>query len=202
MIDGSIISVLEIGNGKRELALCRIDDMEKSSKDEILCALEKLNTLAHSEYREDFFDTFMALGGIYRLLTFLTNPNNMDDKEYVALVYNVMCPFDENDFRIISDDGARKMAKQLVELNGIQTILLANKKYTDGNDIDILRAVKSIWGLLLEVVEFASDILDKEQALAVVDAALDTIPLLKDVNNDAHRILESMFATLWSTMTL
>ena len=62
--------------------------------------------------------------------------------------------------------------------------------------------MKSIWGLLLEVVEFASDILDKEQALAVVDAALDTIPLLKDVNNDAHRILESMFATLWSTMTL
>ena len=183
---------------KIEQALCciGIGDAEKSNKDEILGALEKLNTWAHSEDREDFFNTFVALDGIYRLLTFLNHPNNMDDKEYVVLVCDIMCPCDEQDRLIISDDGARKMAKQLVELNGIQTILLANKKYTDGNDIDKLRAVKSIWGLLWDVVEFASDVLDKEQALAVVDAALDTIHLLKDANNDAHSIWRRIFGTL------
>ena len=182
---------------KIEQALCRISI---GDKDQIIGALEKLNTWAHSEDSEDFFDRFMALGGIYRLLTFLNNPNIMGDKEYVVLVCDVMCPCDEHGHLTISDDKIKKLAKQLIELNGIETILLANKKITGGNDIDELRAVKSIWGLLLDVVDFTPDIVDKEQELAVVDAALDTIHLLKDANNDTHRILLYIFGALHNTM--
>ena len=169
-----------------EHAMHRIGDKEKSSKDEILEALGKLKTWARSEDKEEFSDKFIALGGICRLLMFLNNPENinMNEKEYVVLVCDILNPFNERD--CMTYDSARKIAKQFVELDGVQIILRVNQKYIVEGDIDELDAVKAIWIMLYGIFYFDdpsnAPTFDKEQVLAVVDAALDTIPLLKNAN--------------------
>ena len=64
----------------------------------------------------------------------------------------------------------------------------------------IPNAVEAIWRLLCSIFKFYNpsyaDTLDKEQLLAVVNAALDTIPLLKNANIDGNSTLRYLFCTL------
>ena len=92
--DSSAVSITDDSPSveKIEQTLCRIGDKEKNSEDEVLGALGKLKNWTRSEDQKDrcdFFNKFIALGGIYRLLTFLNNPDNIhmnDNKEYVVLL--------------------------------------------------------------------------------------------------------------------
>jgi hypothetical protein len=71
-----------------ESALQKIGDTKKCSNNEIQQALKDLNRWVNpkSNNRRGFYNEFLELAGISRVLKFLMVPSNMSDMDYVHLV--------------------------------------------------------------------------------------------------------------------
>ena len=178
-----------------EFALHTIGDTKNTNtKHEILQALKDLNRWAKSS-NHLFYNEFLELAGISRVLKFLMMPSNMSDMEYVFFACSIIIWFTRsrgpNDLDI---DIAQVMGKKFIERGGIHTMLLANEEYSGGNDRNELRAVYSIWAVLNNVIYHSTefDYIDKDKQHNLFDDALATLRLVNgtDDKTRVHGIIQ------------
>jgi hypothetical protein len=173
-----------------ESALHKIGDTKNHyTKHEILQALKDLERWANDDNdRRVFCTEFLELGGTSRILKFLMVPTNISDMEYVSIFSCIIMGFTYPGQNGENIDIALVMAKKFVERGGVHTMLLANEKYTGGNDDKKLRAVSSIWAVLENIGyhRVAFDELEKDKRLNLFDDALATLRLLNGANNETY----------------
>jgi hypothetical protein len=190
-----------------ESALCIVSDTkQKYTRYEILKALKDLRRWGRSNNRWDVFKELSELGGIPRLLKFLTTGKaRMFDTEYIYLVSSIIssCTFIGNNIRNHNNEVVGEIvARKFVERGGISTMLRANHNvYRGGSKLSALKALDSIWASLGNVISRKTvlDKIEKDQTLSILDNAIATLRLLNCTTTDATwvpRILIKIFSVL------
>jgi hypothetical protein len=190
-----------------ESALCITSDTkQKYTRCEIVQALKDLRRWGRSNNRWGVFKELLELGGIPRLLEFLTTCNaRMFDTEYIYLVSSIIssCTFIGNNIRNHNNEVVGEIvARNFVERDGISTMLRVNHNvYRGGSNLSTLKAIDSIWASLGNVISRKTvlDEIEKDQTLHIFDNAIATLRLLNTTTNDATwvpRILIKIFSVL------
>lgn len=127
-----------------EFALHTIGDTKNTNtKHEILQSLQDLNRWAKNS-NHIFYNEFLELAGISRVLKFLMMPSNISDTKHVFSACTIIINCTRGPNSDLDIDIAQVMRKKFIERGGIHTMLLANEEYSGGNDRNELRAVYSI----------------------------------------------------------
>ena len=174
-----------------EFALHTIGDT-KNTKHETIQALKALNGWARNN-NHIFYNEFLELAGISRVLKFLMMPVNICVMRYVfsACTIIIWCTCGPNDLDI---DTGQVMGRKFIERGGIHTMLLANEEYSGGNDRNVLGAVYSIWAVLNNVIYHSTefDYIDKDKQHNLFDDALATLRLVNgtDDKTRVHGIIQ------------
>ena len=187
--------------------LCIISDTkQKYTRDETVQVLKDLRRRGRSNNRWDVFKELSELGGIPRLLKFLTTGNaRMFDTEYIYLVSSIIssCTFIGNNIRNHNNEVVGEIvAREFVERDGISTMLRANHNvYRGGSKLSTMKALDSIWASLGNVISRKNvlDEIEKDQTLRIFDNAIATLRLLNTTTTDATwvpRILIKIFSVL------
>ncbi|OEU21040.1 hypothetical protein FRACYDRAFT_234668 [Fragilariopsis cylindrus CCMP1102] len=168
-----------------EFALHTIGDTKNTNtKHDILQALQDLNRWARNN-NHLFFNEFLELAGISRVLKFLMIPSNMSDMKYVFSACTIIINCTRGPNSDLDIDIAQVMGRKFIERGGIHTMLLANEEYSGGNDRNELSAVHSIWAVLNNVINYNAelDYIDKDKQHNLFDDAIATLRLVNDTDD-------------------
>lgn len=177
-------------------------------------ALRELDTMKKWASSNDityvaFIKYFQRYGGPARMLDFLKG--NMADTELVGLI----CRFYSSCMSVSTNGNTRNVVtvdefrKQFVDLDGIQTLLLANDEHFATNTDSSLLAANTIWWCLERVTLWCAYnkdgiiAMEKFQSTLVTDAACDWLEKLSTIDvTTAPRetLLDVLLGTLGSQM--
>jgi len=183
------------------LALCRIDDTDMYSTDDINKALDNLGTWAGCNDNQDeiarISKDFIELGGIPRILNFIQD--NKDNVGFMLRASKIIEGFldpGSNDEHL---ENASTMAQKFVEREGVEMMLsIIKEKYTGELDVDQLTTLENIFDVFCHTIPNmnAKNMVDIDKFSHVIDAGISTMAILSNINTHdaavAH-LKESIF---------
>jgi hypothetical protein len=184
--------------------LCNIVS-DRYSRDEKLRTLKKLIKWAYTE-DGDFLKLFHACGGVLSVSNFLIKTMNDGNcvgavrMECINKAASVIKNTTYSGKNNVNADIAAKIATSLMECDGVNTLINASEEYNDGDDVPQLNALDSVWCALRNITcrwDVIEDVINKDQAIALVDTGIDIISHLKSVDDpNALSTLEHVFITI------
>ena len=182
--------------------LCRIVDTDIYSREE---GLETLKTVFDwlRQLDLDFLKSFHVLGGVIRVLDFLTA--TMEDvhcagnnrSECIGWAGGVItnATFLEDDHGN-TEDIVTKIVASIVDYDGINTLISAIEEFTDLGGALKLAGLENVLGALRNVIANGSEI-SKEHRIAVFETCIDVMPHLKSIDATLSNVgLGHIFVTL------
>lgn len=172
-------------------------------------ALQALDTMkkwaSDSESYNAFSVYFQRYAGPARMLDFLKE--NMEDAKLVELICSFFndCMYTDNDAAEDREAIVMEFRKLFVDVDGIETFLLANiEHFTNDTDLGVM-AAQNIWSCLSNVTSLYPDTNDgsiareKEQTTLVTEAGYDWLEKLgstSDISLSRMNLLDSILGTL------
>jgi len=169
------------------LALCRIDDTDTYSTDDINKALDNLGTWAGCNDNQDeiarISKEFIELGGIPRILNFIQD--NKDNVGFMLRASRVIRMFlhpGSNDEHL---ENASTMAQKFVEREGVEMMLsIIKEKYTGELDVDQLTTLENIFDVFCNTMHNMNkkNMVNIDKFLPIIDAGLSTMVILNNIS--------------------
>jgi hypothetical protein len=145
------------------------------ARDDAVQALETLSNWACDFDDSAFLEHFQRYAGTARVLDFLKQ--NMGDVNLVDCVCLLLARCLSPDGSTDRKDAASEISRSLVDVRGIETLVLANDQCSEKISESGLEHAMTVWTCLLNVTRLFEDITsnpkEKEQAILLAEAACD-----------------------------
>jgi len=176
------------------LALCRIDDTDKYSTDEVNKALDDLHVWGYSNKSKDerarISKEFIELGGIPRILSFFKeNKNNIGFVLRASKVISLFLYSGSNDEHL---ENSFTMAQKFVEREGVEMILsIIKEKYTGELDINQLNTLDNIFAVFANTMWIMNTkkMVDIDKFSPIIDAGISILATLSNISAHAVAVL-------------
>ncbi|KAL3917016.1 MAG: hypothetical protein SGARI_007818 [Bacillariaceae sp.] len=142
---------------------------------------------------EGFFKAFVTLGAIPRVLDFLKL--HMSDNLSVILAVKVIALCPTHALRITStEEYCVKQAVQIVEYNGIETLIAVSRNWVTEDENPLFQVYKSLHTLVK--IEESRALMGRDQQMKILDAAMTCLGNLKEENIKAETVVFKIMKTL------